>query len=128
MRRFLVSSIALGCLAGCAGAVPDEGRHIVGVVTSSTTASTPAERPGPGPFVLFGAVGGLIGAQVMKSADETTYIHNRLYVKTSAGEVVVDTDEYFPSGSCVEITPSVGEQSSTFFSYRSARVTPSDKC
>ena len=124
MRRFLLSLFIL-CLAGCGSIVLDEGRHIVGVVTAATSASTPAEGPDPGPFMLSGARGGLVP---VKSADGKTYLHNRLYVKTAAGEVVIDTDEYFPSGSCVEITPSIGGQSPTFFSFGSARVLSSDKC
>ena len=127
MRRALISWIVLDCLAGCAqSTVPDEGRPLVGVVTSSTSATTPVERPGP--FTLVGAAGGLVGTRAAASVDEQMHIHNRLYVKTAAGEVVVDTDEYFQPGACVEITPSIGEPSATFFSYRSAQIVQSDKC
>jgi hypothetical protein len=77
--------------------------------------------------MLFGAVGGLLYGQAVKSADGTRYLHNRLYVKTPSGELVVDTDSWLPRGACVEITPSVGQQSN-FYPYRSARVTESDKC
>jgi hypothetical protein len=127
MRRLLLSLIVLDGLAGCAQApVLDEDPHRVGVVTSSTSASTSVGRPGP--FTLVGAAGGLVGARAAASVDDEMHIHNRLYVKTAAGEVVVDTDEYFPPGSCVQITPSIGEASATFFPYRSARVIPSDQC
>ena len=128
MRASRVVLIALAGLAGCESAPVDEGRHIFGIVTSSTSASTPAERAGPGPFTLRGASGGLVAAQARPPAYEKTHIHNRLYVKTASGEVVVDTDDYFAPGACVEITPSAGERSSTFFSYRSARIAGSDRC
>jgi len=127
MRRLLVCCLALDCLAGCAQSTAlGEGQPIVGVVTSSTSATTAVERPGP--FTLVGAAGGLVGTRAAASVDEQIHIHNRLYVKTTAGEVVVDTDDYFPPGSCVEITPSVGEQSATFFSYRSAQIVQAGKC
>ena len=128
MRRSLIPLVVLGCLAGCGSVALDEGQHIVGVVMSVTSASTPAARPGPGPFMVVGAAGGLVGPKAQKSADGKMYLHNRLYVKTSSGEVIVDTGEYFPEGSCVEITPLAGEQSPTFFSYGSARVLRSDQC
>jgi len=128
MRRLAIVSAAIASLTGCGSVALDEARHILGVVTSSTTASTPADRPGLRPFMIVGATGGLVAAQTGTSPDGTIYIHNRLYVKTDSGEVVVDTDDYFPPGSCVEITPAIGEQSSTFFSYRSARIVASDKC
>jgi hypothetical protein len=122
-----MSLIALACLAGCAeSTVLDEGRDIVGVVTASTSASTSVGRPGP--FTLVGAAGGLAGTRTAASVDGEMHIHNRLYVKTAAGEVVVDTDDYFPPGSCVQITPSLGEPSASFFAYRSAWIVQSDKC
>ena len=99
---------------------------IVGIVTSSTSASTSMGRPGP--FTLVGAAGGLVGTHAAASVDEETHIHNRLYVKTPSGELTVDTDQYFPSGSCVEITPFAGERSSTFFPYGSAQLARSDHC
>lgn len=96
----------------------------MGVVTSSTSASTSVGRPGP--FTLVGAAGGLLGTRA--SVDEERHIHNRLYVKTASGELTVDTDQYFPAGSCVEIMPYAGERFSTFFPYNSARVVRSDHC
>ncbi|HTM61331.1 MAG TPA: hypothetical protein VL199_13320 [Burkholderiales bacterium] len=127
MRRLLISFIVLDCLAGCAESTSlDEGQHIVGVVTSTSSATTPVQRPGP--FTLVGAAGGLLGTRAAASVDGQMHIHNRLYVKTTAGEVVVDTDEYFAPGSCVEITPLIGEQSVAFFPYRSAQIVQSGKC
>jgi hypothetical protein len=127
IRRFLILSVMVGGLSDCSGPVTlDEALHIVGVVISSTSASTPVERPGP--FTLVGAAGGLVGTRAKASVDEETHIHNRLYVRTAWGELTVDTDQYFPTGSCVEIKPFAGERSGTFFPYGSAQLARSDHC
>jgi len=125
MRRLSLSLLAL-CLAGCASASRDEESHILGIVTSSTSASTTVGRPGP--FTLVGAAGGLLGTRAAASVDEETHIHNRLYVKTDSGELTVDTDQYFPEGSCVEILPFAGDRHSTFFPYNSAHIVRSKHC
>lgn len=115
-------------MIGCTTPVTDASRRLAGVVTESRTTSQRADRPGIMPYALFGLLGALAYDEAVKVADTRVTFLNRSYVKTASGEIVVDWNEYFSPGTCLEIVPTANATSSSFFPFGSARVVRSDGC
>ena len=126
------SSLIFACLmflAGCAAVTKEEeSRRVYGVVTESRTTSERVERPGQTPYGQIGGVGGIAQGEAAKSGGRQVTMVNRLFLKTAAGEVIVDFDEFFVPGTCVEVTPKRGVASSNYYPFGTARVARAGKC
>jgi hypothetical protein len=131
MFQAWIPGMALALLISGCSSLPadDESRRILGRVTKMMTVSDAAETPSATPYMLFGAIGGLLYSDARASADAKRTLRKLYYVRTAdSQEVAVHADEYFEIGTCVEIQPTRDAQSSRYFAHGAAKVLRSDKC